>query len=289
MPLLTIDPKLCKKDGLCVRICQNVFEQDGKGSVPLVAHEQFCNGCGHCVMVCPAGAIRHADFSAEKIHPVRNEIIPAYEAVREMIVTRRSVRTFQDKPVGEEVIERVVEGARFAPTAKNSQSTEFIVVQDNRLLRAVASATAQWLGKLAKRLKNPLWRRLYMLHENVAADGIARYIGLFDLVAEKMAKGTDRILFEAPVLLLFHADKTIRLADVNANLAVQNATLIASSLGLGSFYTGYVVLACRQEKTIPRLLGLPPKHEVYGGMAFGYPKIGFPRWVERNPAKIKWM
>ena len=36
MPIVTIDPQRCKKDGLCVRICEKVFEQKLEGSVPVV-------------------------------------------------------------------------------------------------------------------------------------------------------------------------------------------------------------------------------------------------------------
>jgi nitroreductase len=64
--------------------------------------------------------------------------------------------------------------------------------------------------------------------------------------------------------------------------------LIASSLGLGTLYTGYVVAASGRDKTIQRLLKLPKKHKVYGGLALGYPEITFSKWIDRNPAVITW-
>ena len=108
-------------------------------------------------------------------------------------------------------------------------------------------------------------------------------------MAEKMRRNVDLVLFGAPLLLLFHADETMRSADVNATLALHNATMLASSLGLGSFYTGYVVTACSHDSTIPRLVELPRKQRVYGGLALGYPAIQFSRWIDRRPAQIRWL
>jgi nitroreductase/NAD-dependent dihydropyrimidine dehydrogenase PreA subunit len=289
MSLVTIDPDRCKKDGLCARICRKVFSQETKGSIPSVAHEASCNSCGHCALICPSGAISQADSPFEKIHSVRTDILPSYEQVREMIVARRSIRTFQKRPVEKEIIEKVIEGARFAPSLKNSQSTRFTVIQDEELLHSIASGTASWLGKVAHRLKNPLWRKLYTLRGEKDVEQLLRWIKQLDIMAEKMRQGIDLVLFEAPLLLLFHAEETMRSADVNATLALHNATMVASSLGLGSFYTGYVVTYCTHNRDVPRLIGLPKRQKVYGGLALGYPAIQFSRWIDRRPANVKWL
>ena len=104
-----------------------------------------------------------------------------------------------------------------------------------------------------------------------------------------MAHDFDTVLFNAPVLVLFHGDTSTRFANENANLALQNATLIASSLGLGSFYTGYVVLAFGHMKSLRRLVRLPRAHGVFAGLALGFPLIRFSRWVDRRPARVTWL
>jgi len=288
MPLVAIDPERCKRDGLCQRICQKVFSLEAEGGIPSVAHEESCNSCGHCVLVCPSGAVSQAHSPPEKIHEVRTDLLPSYEQVREMIVSRRSIRTFQERTVPRDIVEKVIEGARFAPSLKNSQSTRYIVIQDKTLLRAIASHTAQWLGKVAKRLKNPFWRKLYMLRGTKDIEQVRQWISQLDVMASKMRQGTDLVLFGAPLLLLFHADQTMRSADVNATLALHNATLVASSLGLGGFYTGYIVTACAHEPLLPRLVELPKGHSIYGGLALGYPAIRFKRWIDRECAQVTW-
>jgi nitroreductase len=59
-------------------------------------------------------------FSAN--HPAMDVL----EAVR----TRKSVRAYDEKPIPEEVLTRILEAARLSPSAKNLQPWHFIVVRD---------------------------------------------------------------------------------------------------------------------------------------------------------------
>jgi nitroreductase len=54
--------------------------------------------------------------------------------VYEAAVTRRSVRRFKDKPVPDKVLEKCIDAARLAPSGRNHQVAEYIVVNDARLL-----------------------------------------------------------------------------------------------------------------------------------------------------------
>lgn len=54
------------------------------------------------------------------------------------IVNRRSVRSFASAPVPPEIAERIVDAGRLAPTARNVQPWEFVVVTDPGRRRAIA-------------------------------------------------------------------------------------------------------------------------------------------------------
>ncbi|UCH14533.1 MAG: nitroreductase family protein [Bacteroidales bacterium] len=54
--------------------------------------------------------------------------------------TRQSVRSYSNKPVEPEKIERCIEAARLAPSACNSQSWKFIIVNNTELKNALADA-----------------------------------------------------------------------------------------------------------------------------------------------------
>ena len=60
----------------------------------------------------------------------------------EIIKKRRSIREFQDRPIAKEILEKMVDAARFAPTARNVQPWEFIVITE--------SSTLAKLGELAQ-------------------------------------------------------------------------------------------------------------------------------------------
>jgi nitroreductase len=54
---------------------------------------------------------------------------------------RRSVRSYEDKPVPREVLEEIIDAARLAPTANNTQPWEFIVVTERDMRAKVADLT----------------------------------------------------------------------------------------------------------------------------------------------------
>jgi len=58
----------------------------------------------------------------------------------EAIATRRSIRSFQDKPVSRQLLRLILEAARQAPSAGNCQARDIIVVQNAELRRQLSSA-----------------------------------------------------------------------------------------------------------------------------------------------------
>ncbi len=59
-----------------------------------------------------------------------------YEAIRR----RRSVRAFAEREIADEVLNRLLEAGRLAPSAKNFQEWRFIVVRDPETRRKLAEA-----------------------------------------------------------------------------------------------------------------------------------------------------
>jgi nitroreductase len=63
--------------------------------------------------------------------------------VFEAIQGRRSIRAFESREVPEELVERLIEAARWAPSAGNIQPWEFIIVRKQEIKRKLAEA-ALW-------------------------------------------------------------------------------------------------------------------------------------------------
>ena len=52
----------------------------------------------------------------------------------ESILTRRSTRKYLNKPVSKELLEKIIETGRYAPSGGNSQSNHFIVIQNKQII-----------------------------------------------------------------------------------------------------------------------------------------------------------
>lgn len=60
----------------------------------------------------------------------------------EIIKKRRSIREYKDKPIPKEALEKMIDAARFAATARNIQPWEFVIIAE--------AATLKKLGELAE-------------------------------------------------------------------------------------------------------------------------------------------
>jgi len=59
----------------------------------------------------------------------------------EAITNRRSVRRYMEEKVSDDLVERILEAGRWAPSADNSQPWDFIVLKDKEVRQRVAEAT----------------------------------------------------------------------------------------------------------------------------------------------------
>ena len=137
--------------------------------------------------------------------------------VIEAIKTRRSVRSYQDKPVEPDKLQQVLEAARLAPSASNSQDWKFVVVQDPQTRQALAKAchnqafVAQAPVVIVACSTNPT--RLMASGQPTAAVDLAIAVDHITLVATELGLGTCWIgAFDAPAvakLLAVPADAVV--------------------------------------------------------------------------------
>ncbi|MFW6123798.1 MAG: nitroreductase family protein [Acidobacteriota bacterium] len=62
-------------------------------------------------------------------------------SVFDIIKSRRSVRRYQSKPIPDEILKKVFEAARAAPSGKNLQPWKFIIVRDEEKRKKLAAAS----------------------------------------------------------------------------------------------------------------------------------------------------
>ncbi len=64
------------------------------------------------------------------------------------IITQRAVRTFSGRPIADDVLERILDAGRRAPSSKNTQPWDFVVVTERERLSEL-SRTGRYAGHLA--------------------------------------------------------------------------------------------------------------------------------------------
>ena len=59
----------------------------------------------------------------------------------ENLLQRRSIRKFQDQPVPQDLLDKILKAAMYAPTARSSQPWEFVIVDEKDLLEKISGFT----------------------------------------------------------------------------------------------------------------------------------------------------
>jgi nitroreductase/NAD-dependent dihydropyrimidine dehydrogenase PreA subunit len=247
-----------------------VIEKQGKDVLPSQSDdfEGSCQECGHCVAVCPTGALS-LDWLRQEDCPEVSPILENDKA-EAFLRGRRSVRRFKTKPVEQEKIERLLYTACHAPSAKNSQPWEWIVVNGKDKTNILEGLILDWFKSIVE--KQP---------EAAEALKIPRTIDL-------VAAGKYNTLRNAPCLIVCHADKNWGWSAEDCTLALSYLELMAPTVGLGATWAGYFMKAYKNYSPLAEALPLPKGHIISGAMMLGYGQFKHLRLPNRKPAVVKW-
>jgi len=271
--LLTIDETKCKKDGFCGRECPAAIIHFDESRTPTVlpAEEARCMDCGHCVAACPHDALRHAHIPAEGSPAIRPELAVSAEQAEQFLRSRRSVRRYHTKPVEREKVQRLVEVARYAPTAGNGQPVEWLVTSDRDRLRRIGGLTVDWIRELAK-----------IPQAVAAAPYLPAAVAAWDA-------GDDSVLRGAPTLVTAIAPESARIGMVDLTLALSYMDVFAQTLGLGTCWAGLVAGALAASAELRAEVGVPDGYTHFYPLMLGYPAVHYYRTPERKSPKIRFM
>ncbi len=124
--MIQVDEKECIGCGACEKDC---FLQAIKVREKKAAVLGDCFHCGHCVAVCPTGAVSMPDYPMEEVKEYnKDDFLVDAGKLLNFIKFRRSVRQFQKKQIPRSEIESILEAGRFTPTAGNRQDVSYIVL-----------------------------------------------------------------------------------------------------------------------------------------------------------------
>lgn len=273
MSLFTVDQEKCNRDGICAAECPNsIIDMASPGDYPEPASdaEQYCLACGHCVAVCLQGALSLNWLAPGDCLPARREMALTAEQAEHFLRSRRSIRTFKRRSVEREKLEKLLEIACYAPSAKNQQPWHWLVIEDTREVRRLAGLVVVWMRDVI-RTDRELADRFALVR-----------------VVEAWDSGEERICRGAPHVIIAHGDKDLAFGAEDCALALDYLELFAPSLGLGTCWGGYFYTAVNRYPPLFETLGLPDDHRAYGAMMVGYPEFTYQRLPERNPPRVTW-
>lgn len=285
MEKICVNDATCIRCGRCVKVCPSlIFGQETPGGGVTLHNPETCIACGHCVAACPTGAVAHAEFPPERVHAADYAALPTPEQVELLLAVRRSNRALRKSPVPQEMLERIVAAADRAPTASNARQLGYTLVTDPGMLRRITEYTLGIFGKVEKRLRHPLVRPWL----SRLAPGVYRYLPVLERLRREYAGGRDQILRGGTAVLFIHAPAKSGFGVEDANLAYQNASLMAEALGVSQIYMGFVLTALRQDKEggLMKMLGLKERR-ICAAMALGMPQFRYPNYIDREPAEFK--
>jgi nitroreductase/NAD-dependent dihydropyrimidine dehydrogenase PreA subunit len=320
----------CNGCGRCVEACPvQLLMVDGKKARSNERYDVFrCLTCQNCMAVCPEGAVsiegdyrvpegfwKNAHlFSGGKTAPAPlgksdGGGFEAYQGelteTERVIYQRRSNRLYKKKQVDPQLVERILEAGRFAPSAGNNQPWKFIVIQNQELLHELNQQCKKtllffsklcmpraWLEKKTpgdKTARLERWQKalLWVLVRFAGGDADQRAHGGVNAVTSDPEFHT---FFKAPTVILLLADKrAIGGTKLDMGICAQNMVLAAHSLGLGTCYVDLITKTIVHNRKLREKLGIAHPFEIVTALAIGHPKGKIDGIVEREKPRIEWM
>jgi nitroreductase/NAD-dependent dihydropyrimidine dehydrogenase PreA subunit len=270
--MITVNQQTCTQCGLCAAVCATNIIDFKPGQYPslMPGYESQCLKCGHCVGICPSGSLTHPHVPLADCPPLKNELRLTPEQCEQFIRSRRSIREYKNQPVPREVISRLINLARYAPSGHNDQDVDWLVIDNKEDLLKIEKAGTEWVRDAIK--TQPRFSQVMD----------------FPRMLQKQEKNYNQFLRGAPVLIIAMGSQKRPMSATNCVIAMTTLELAATSLGLGGCWAGFVSIMANSFAPMQEALGIPADKAGYAHMMLGYPQYRYQRLVARKSPRITW-
>jgi nitroreductase len=209
-------------------------------------------------------------MASDQCLPIKEQSFPTREAMEHLLLARRSIRSYEARPVDPEILTRLINIARYAPSGHNTQPVRWLVIHSSQEVQRLAGLVIDWM-RLMLEQESPLAQALHM-----------------DRLVTSWEDGEDRICRGAPHVVLVHSPKDERTAPAACTIALTYLELAVLPFGLGACWAGYLNTAVNMWPPMAQALDLPLGRTSFGAMMVGYPKYAYHRIPLRKQADITW-
>jgi coenzyme F420-0:L-glutamate ligase/coenzyme F420-1:gamma-L-glutamate ligase len=209
-------------------------------------------------------------------------------AFLEWLQTRRSVRTFSDRPVDRAALERVMAGAITAPSSTNRQPWRFTVVRDAAMRANIVEAVARRTGEIKEIIARSHHAEDFgsygdFFHEPLASANVIvvpQYRPYPDLIANLIESGGGDPS-------RYSTASAMQAELVSTSTAIMALLLQAHAEGLGACMMAGPMVA---KDDIHALLGIAEPWRMVGAIAIGHPTSA-PQTMSRKPIDkvVEWI
>jgi len=190
--------------------------------------------------------------------------------ILDIIQTRQSIRRYTEDPIPDEMVDKILEAGRWAPSGENLQPWRLIVIRDPEKRREI--------GKLCK-IATGSWATTDYCLGNMQP----RFAGIADEVErERVMKmmysgSVSEFAGKAAMLIVVAGDLHPPAIDVPYDLCacIESMMLEAHSLGIGSCWVHSPCAAVRRANKFKELLKIPTgmgDYKIMAVVSFGWPK-----------------
>ena len=287
--LHAIDLETCMGDGICAEVCpENALEIVNEKAVTVEDRAGFCISCGQCVAVCPTESLQMprtemGDFSRLKPAPF------GFDEFHEFLRRRRSVRVFKNRPVDRETIDKILQASATAPMGLPPHTTEVVVIDSPEERDFLLTELVRHYDSMIKAFSNPVGRAVVRLSAGAENfNMLEKHIIETARFANELYRrdGTDRYMYHAPALMIFHGSRWGMSCEESAHLVCHHAMLAAVALGLGTTIIGMIPPIVERSKDLRARYGIPKDHRVLTSLILGYPKYRYRQGIRRDLAGV---
>lgn len=285
-----IDAEKCNLCGMCRMACPAGLFEPGEKAMSFVTNAaKLCVRCGHCIAACPEDAITIDELETKIFPPLTGSQI-GYDEFQRLILSRRSVRRFQEKPVETEMVNRIIDAVATAPTGMGKMSANICILNGREKIEPMIEPMMEFYRKFSRGMKGTLGRVMMrtMMGKNMFI-AIKKFMPMIDRMIEYFdVTGNETLTWGAPLLLIFHHSRSAISGRHDANIACTYAMLAAHALGLGTTMIGMVPPYVERTQAERKRLGIPENHAVEISLIAGYPKSKFVKGIQRE-VPVRWI